>query len=247
MRRGIKVVALAVLLCAVVFATACSANKTAPDAVTTTNTESNEVKPNQAVPIDITSDFTDPAFLAAVYEAVGKTAPEEIFSEDVAEIDTLYVFSKGIKSLAGLEHFSKLKSLYCGGNQLTSLPELPVSMCFLYCGRNQLTILPDLPSDLFGFDCGNNQLTSLPDLPDSLRQLHCGENLLTALPELPAGLEFLTVNNNKLTSLPKLPAKLRHLVCSDNQLTDLDVTGLPLEVFDCSNNKIDEIIGYISD
>jgi Leucine-rich repeat (LRR) protein len=73
---------------------------------------------------------------------------------------------------------SKLVELYCEGNQLTSLPQLPSTLVKLYCYGNQLTELPQLPSTLECLDCYGNQLTELPQLPSTLVKLYCGGNQL---------------------------------------------------------------------
>lgn len=93
-----------------------------------------------AAGVDITSAFTDPDFLAGVRKLVGKNAPEPILSTDVSSISLLnvYLFSGKIKSLAGIEHFTGLNSLWCHGMNLTSLPTLPSNLKTLWCYDNQL-------------------------------------------------------------------------------------------------------------
>ena len=55
--------------------------------------------------------------------------------------------------------------LYCSGNQLTSLPELPPSLQRLHCSHNQLTSFPELPPSLHILHCHNNPLDKIyPDL-----------------------------------------------------------------------------------
>ena len=204
--------------------------------------------------VDITGAFTDPNFKAVVYEEIGKTAPAPILDTDVAGVTALYAYWSDIESLAGLEYFIGLKSLYCGSNQLTQLPALPSGLTTLSCYSNQLTALPALPSGLTSLDCDSNQLTSLPTLPSSLTSLYCALNKLTALPTLPSGLKYLDCSNsvngkgditvmpnpgdyNKLTSLPSLPAGLISLNCSGLELLP-QLAALPstLEYFYCVNN-----------
>jgi len=197
--------------------------------------------------VDITADFTDPAFKAAVYEHIGKTAPAPIYDTDVAGISTLAVNNEGIKNLEGLKHFKTLDSLVCHSNQLTSLPALPDSLRALYCYDNQLTSLPALPFVLTILSCYNNQLTSLPALPSSLDTLACANNKLTSLPVLPSFLRELYCSNNQLTSLPELPISLKFLACANNQLTTIDVTGLALNRLHCYNNNMPDqsaVIGF---
>jgi len=71
---------------------------------------------------DITDKFTDSNFRAAVYETIGKAAPEPILDTDVAGITILEVEGKNILSLAGLEHFTDLVTLNCSNTSLQYFP-----------------------------------------------------------------------------------------------------------------------------
>jgi Leucine-rich repeat (LRR) protein len=79
-------------------------------------------------------------------------------------------------SFKEIKNYDKVDYIYCGFNQLTSLPELPNSLQYLYCYNNQLIELPPLPNSIQSLNCLNNQLTSLPELPDSLQTLSCYNN-----------------------------------------------------------------------
>ena len=195
--------------------------------------------PNNA--IDITDDFTDPYFRAAVYEVFGKSP--RIYNTDVANITGLDVSSRNIRNLAGLEWFSGLTWLDCGGNRLASLPAtLPSSLKSLQCNYNQLTSLPEtLPSALTDLTCWNNLLTALPELPHNLKDLLCEGNPLTVLPMLPSGLTTLWCDDNKLTMLPTLPSGLTNLSCVGNKLTSLPVLPTSLTDLSCDNNPLKEL------
>jgi len=170
-----------------------------------------------AAGVDITSKFTDPAFLAAVREEIDKpTGP--IFDTDVAEVTWLNAIGRNVHSLAGLEYFVGLEQLICTSNKLTSLPKLPSSLRTLNCSFNELAMLPELPSGLVTLNCSFNKLASLPELSSCLLVLDCSDN--------------------KLTSLPELPASLRRLHCESNQLTSIDVTGLALTQINCRYNNL---------
>ena len=197
--------------------------------------------PQRSVPVDITADFIDPSFRAAVYEIIEKTAPEPILSSDVEEIGLLFITDRGIRNLAGLEHFSGLYALNCGWNQLTKLPELPSGLGWLHCDNNTLTSLPDLPDSLQYLDCYNNMLTSLPKLPDSLQSLYCDNNMLKSLPDLPDSLQSLYCSSNILTSLPKLPDSLKYLECYSNILTSLPELPDGLLRLFCPNNQLSSL------
>ena len=210
---------------------------------------------------DITGDFTDLNFRAAVYEVTGKAPPERIYDFDVAGIIWLDISGRGIESLNGLEWFTSLEYLYCAYNQLTELPALPGNLKYLSCSdnrlaelpalpdsiqvllcySNQLAELPELPASLSELNCDWNQLTSLPTLPDSLVYLYCYDNRLTELPELPPNLMWLDCGRNKIESLPPLPSGLIGLYCAYTRLTSLNVTGLIyLQYLNCSYNYMPE-------
>ena len=152
---------------------------------------------------------------------------------NLAIITTTYVNAGGanIANLSGIRYFDALITLYCGVNNLTSLPVLPASTKTLNCEYNSLTSLPtNLPNGLINLSCTGNKLTTLPTtLPNSLTDLTCPYNLLTTLPSLlPSSLNFLSCSSNQLTSLPSLPNSLTSLQCGYNQLSSLPTlpTGL---------------------
>jgi len=173
-----------------------------------------------AASIDITAKFTDPNFLAEVYKATKKTAPEPIYDTDVSAVTELWMLQKGIQNLAGIEYFTSLQFLNCDANLLGAAG------------------LPALPSTLTFLTCEANQLTSLPPLPPGLVYLWCSENQLSSLPELPSALESLDIGWNQFTSLPPLPPGLKFLFCSNNKLTDLDIAGLSLVELDVRSNSM---------
>lgn len=153
----------------------------------------------------------------------GTTTLTTIGFEGVSASTTLTINSAGMTTLAGIGHFTQLKTLECTNNKLTSL---------------NLSGL----SNLVSLSCGNNQLTSL-NLSGltSLTKLVCYANKLTSLNlDGTTGLEFLDCSDNKLTSLDvsKL-TKLTTLKCYNNQLTTLDVSKLTnLTILECYGNQL---------
>ena len=139
-------------------------------------------------------------------------------------IEELTIDKNNIHYLNFLHKFKNLRKLYCGNNNLTSLPELPTTLINLYCSYNNLTNLPELPNTLTQLYCGYNNLTSLPELPTTLTELYCGYNNLTNLPELSNNLIHLNCSYNKLNSLPELPNSLTYLNYSfNNKLLKLPI------------------------
>ena len=103
----------------------------------------------------------------------------------------------------------------------------------LYCGKNQLTSLPALPKCVT-LICSFNELTSLPALPNCV-ELYCQYNLLTSLPALLL-CETLNCDVNQLTSLPALLNCVK-LQCDYNQLTFLPPLLLCVKL-DCYENRL---------
>lgn len=67
------------------------------------------------------------------------------------DIDSLDISNQSLKYIPDLTRFTKLETLFCNDNQLTSLPTLPQNLKLLYCYNNQLTSLPDLPQILISY------------------------------------------------------------------------------------------------
>ena len=176
-----------------------------------------------------------------------------------------YSYHKDIESLKGIEIFTNLSELRCGGCKLTDLDvskntkltglrcssnhltSLNVSGCTklqrLEAGFNQLTTL-DLSNNnsLVVLDVMSNLLTSL-NLSDKeeLSELYCQNNKIVALlPSLSPKLTLLACQNNLLTELDlKANEFLKGLNCGDNQLTNLNVTkNTSLTTLGCYNNKL---------
>ena len=159
------------------------------------------------------------------YGADGLFTPEEL--SGIRRIDVSHL---GLTSLEGIEVFTALERLYCGGNQLT---ELDVSrnreLIYLYAAWNQLEQL-----DLSGLDrlvslnVDGNRLTSLLlDGCTALEVLYCQGNRLTALDVSDStGLVYLSAFDNQLTSIDLTAlADLEFVNLDTNYLTALDLSG----------------------
>ena len=167
-----------------------------------------------------------------------------ITDEEIAGITELYVSSKDIQSLKGIEFFTALTELSCSRNPLTALDvSKNTALTELSCSRNQLTAL-DVSKNtaLTTLSCYSNQLTALNVSGcTALTELHCHYNQLTSLDvSKNTALTWLECNNNKLTALNvSKNTVLTWLDCSDNQLTTLDVSGCTaLTGLSCSNNQL---------
>ncbi len=163
---------------------------------------------------------------------------------EIAEATQLYCGELEISTLKGIEFFTAMRWLDCGGNQLTALDlSKNTALIDLSCYGNQLTAL-DLSKNtaLEVLDCRYNQLTAL-DLSKNtaLEELNCSGNQLTAIDlSKNTALIDLSCDDNQLTALDlsKNPA-LTHLYCYDNQLTALDLSkNTALTDLSCYGNQL---------
>lgn len=158
----------------------------------------------------------------------------------VTKID---VDGKGITTLEGIQHFSKLETLLCSQNQLKELDVSKNSaLKYLSCDQNNLTSL-DVTKNiaLEELSCSQNQLTELDVRQNAaLTYLDCGTNQLTSLDlQYNTKLTKLFCYGNNLTSLDvsQNPALLL-LSCDGNQLTSLDLSQTAVVALGVSDNKI---------
>jgi len=193
---------------------------------------------------DISAVFTDPNFLAGIYDALGKQPGEPIAAEECAEVKVLRLHDRGIKSLAGIEYFTGLKELDCSNNWLTTLDTTQNERLeLLYCDDNELTALNLAKNTRLKYlDVGSNQLTALDvSLLKNLEFLSCGYNQLTTLDLTQnKGLIRVECENNQLAALDvSYSMILERLYCQNNQLTALDLRNNPrLTIVDCSKNNM---------
>ena len=108
-------------------------------------------------------NFPDANFRSYVKKNLDKNGFGRFSQEDLEAVTYISCAEKNIASLKGIEYFTALKTLYCYGNQLTSLDiSKNIALETLSCYRNQLTSLnisnnPELTS----LNCCNNQITVL--------------------------------------------------------------------------------------
>lgn len=163
---------------------------------------------------------------------------------NVGNTPSLFVTSKNLTSLAGVGHYTRITTLSCEYNQLTTLNASGLAeLQNLQCYNNQLTTLNVSGlTKLETLRCENNQLTELnADGLTALTTLRCNNNQLTtlSLSGLTA-LKILYCYNNKLTTLDLSGlTALWTLDCSMNNLTALDLNGLTeLTDLNCFANEL---------
>ena len=209
-------------------------------------------------------NFPDDNFREFVSDNCDINGDGKLSKNEIARVDRISVYNKDICSIEGVKWFTSLKSLYCWGNHISTLPELPASLEQLGLDNNEFTSMPtNLPEGLKALDVGDNKIPVIDNLPSGLETFNCSSQKITdgdfeftaklpeglrsflcydcgleELPELPSTLKTLNCYGNQLTKLPELPASLTWLVCSENQLTALPELPANLNYLSCSKNQL---------
>ncbi|MCA0234246.1 MAG: T9SS type A sorting domain-containing protein [Bacteroidetes bacterium] len=154
-------------------------------------------------------------------------------------LENLNIYGNEIKNITGVVGFQSLKTLDCGNNKLTFLPELPSSLTSLSIYNNLIKKLDNLPTNLKYLNCNSNSISEITKLPSSVSEFYCSYNLLTTLPKLPQSLTYLYCNDNYLTNLPELPSEINTIYCNQNpQLECLPFLPSKLRNLSIYNTKI---------
>ena len=177
------------------------------------------------VAIDNTN-FPDANFRTVV-ENFDTNKDGSLSDTEIAAVEAIDCYGKGISNLKGIEYFTSLDILWCADNQLTALDVSEnTALRFLSCYTNQLTTLDvDKNTALEELYCYSNQLTKLDVSKNTaLTDLHCKDNQLT------------TLDVSKNTALTDLD-------CRKNQLTSLDVSNTNMDELDCDDNIYQIVVG----
>jgi Leucine-rich repeat (LRR) protein len=189
---------------------------------------------------DITNSFTDANFLAAVRELTNRPGGP-IYDQDVANITALELGGRNISSLAGIEHFGNLFTLYCGDNQLS---EIDVSnnkaLIMLVCYNNRLTQL-DVSNNaaLLALNCYQNQLTKLDiSYNTALIVLSCSYNYLPSEAAI-IGLEAI---KDRLTYYDFYPQYSKAMIaCHGQVLYQTSPVPATAELYDSKGDLIKSV------
>jgi len=163
---------------------------------------------------------------------------------NINTITNLDVSLHNISDLTGIEGFTALEALNCGGNQLTTLNvSQNTALTELFCDNNMLSVLDVTQNpDLKIFWCYFNQLSSLNVLQNpNLISLVCGDNQLNNLDvSQNLNLNVLACENNQLSALNvSNNSTLNRLQCGDNTISILDVSqNTNLTYLACENNLL---------
>ena len=80
-------------------------------------------------------NFPDANFRNELMETFYVAEDGILTEEEIVTITNLYVSDCEISSLEGIQYLTSLEYLYCDGNKLTSLPELPENLAILFLYR----------------------------------------------------------------------------------------------------------------
>lgn len=149
-------------------------------------------------------------------------------AEEIENVTSPWLDSKGIKDLKGIEYFTNLTNLNCSYNDLISLDVTGLQ-------------------NLIGLNCSYNDLTSLDVTgAQNLESLYCRNNELTSLDV--TGLQNLTeldCSYNKIAGTLDVSncPELKRLYCHKNLLTDVKLCGdASYEEIDVRYNELPEEI-----
>lgn len=198
--------------------------------------------------INTPHNFPDPKFRAVV-ERWMKLKPGERFTPARAakRQNPLICFDQGIRSLKGIEFFTRIRKIDCSSNNLDELDlSKNTGLELLYCSNNNLKQL-DISNQprLLYIECSNNEIESLNvSNHRNLKQVYCGNNNIKKLDfSRNWRLERLICSDNRLTQLTlSRSPRLRFLEFSRNQVTTINLTRSPgLQHIDCSENPITDL------
>ncbi|CAL2088989.1 conserved protein of unknown function precursor containing a T9SS type A C-terminal secretion signal [Tenacibaculum sp. 190524A02b] len=168
-------------------------------------------------------------------------------TENINTITYLYLDSKNITDLTGIEDFTTLTSLNVGNNRLTNLDlSQNTALTNLVVYYNQLKSIDISNStNLNSLLAYSNQLTSLNvSNSKSLTILRVSNNKLTNIDiSKNTALTYLGLSNNQLTNIDVTKnTALTELYINSNQLTNIDVSNSKsLTILRVSNNKLTNI------
>ncbi|KAB2859576.1 MAG: T9SS type A sorting domain-containing protein [Flavobacteriales bacterium] len=191
----------------------------------------------------------DPNFEQALIDSWLDSAPlnGSVPNANIDTVTVLYITSKNITNLTGIEDFTAITEIHANHNQLSSLDlSQNLSLKALNCLNNQLNSLDITQnSQLISLECGINQLTSL-DISQNTGLIYLSfyKNQISSIDVTQhPNLEWLDGANNQLPTLnTNQNPLLKWLYCNDNLLTTLNVTqNTFLDQFICENNNISSI------
>ena len=193
------------------------------------------------------SNFPDANFRKYVKNNCDKDHNNYLSNVEISGTTAICCSDLSIKSLKGIELFTKLQELECSFNLLSTLSlNENTALTKLNCGYNELTKLDITKNKSLTFlDCSSNKLTKLNISNNTrLTDLWCYGNQLAKLNlQKNSALINLYCDDNKLTELNvSKNTALENLRCRGNKLTMLDVSkNKALTMLNFGSNEIAEI------
>lgn len=193
------------------------------------------------------SKFTDSNFHRFLLESIDANKDGKLATSETDLVEWLDCSKRSIKSLAGIEVFSRLKGLVCSNNPSIKLNvDNNVNLEELECDSSQLTKVDVAKCKaLQTLTLRDNRLTEIDVSKNvSLINLTVSNNPLTAL-DVSKNIELrcLNVNNTQLTALDvSKNILLSALNCPDNKLSTIDFgENNELYKLDCSRNELGQL------
>ena len=174
--------------------------------------------------------FPDANLEAAIRGAINKPTGD-IYYSDVETLTRLYVQSKGISDLSGLEYCTNLTHLDLGDNRITSITALSglTRLRYVLLGLNPIADISPLSdlTNLFYLSLGYCEISNLEPLSSlvNLAFLSLGGNHITDISSLSGltSLSKLHLSNNQIAEISTISelANLTMLNLGGNQITDI--------------------------
>ncbi|MDR1173022.1 MAG: hypothetical protein LBL24_11275 [Bacteroidales bacterium] len=189
--------------------------------------QTDTVKVVQEAGVDVAEKIEDETFRTFCLDNYDQSPRDGKLSlTEVQGVTILNLSKKNLRSLAGIEYFTKLKQLKCNDNKLE----------YLDLGKNkELTVL----------ECFYNELTTLNVSENTkLTDLNCMGNLLTSLDVTQnTALTWIFCSINRITSIDvSNNTALTVFECDQNELASLDVSrNIKLGRLSCGANRLSSL------
>lgn len=174
------------------------------------------------VPINETN-FPDEGFRAYVEQTADTDGNKILSQSEIDNVTYINIRSRGIKNLKGIEHFTSLRVLNCGGNSLS-------------------TINVKSNTNLLNLNVSNNSLKEINvDNNKALKSLQVSGNELQSVDvSANTALESLDVSSNDLTSIDVSKcSRLVTLITDNNQISTVDLkSNTELTTVNMADNKL---------
>ena len=178
-----------------------------------------------------TVTFPDENLEAAIRDALGKPAGEEITATELADLTMLWALFSDITDLTGLEYCTNLTELNIYGNQISDISPLSslTNLSQLRLGGNQIGDISSLASltNMILLYLGENQISDISPLSSltNLTLLDLDGNQISDISPLASlvNLNALSLNENQIRDISPLASLVNIITLrlSDNQISDI--------------------------